>query len=86
MKNCTASFIRNHFISKPINSGILVFILAITLAITPISAEEPADSLLRLFKSGNVPENEKALICAKLGEQYLAFKVDSALLFAWNGL
>jgi tetratricopeptide (TPR) repeat protein len=56
------------------------------LAITPISAEEPADSLLRLFKSGNVPENEKALICAKLGEQYLAFKVDSALLFAWNGL
>ena len=86
MKNCTASFIRNHFISKPINSGILVFILAITLAITPISAEEPADSLLRLFKSENLPENEKALICAKLGEQYLAFKVDSALLFAWNGL
>jgi tetratricopeptide (TPR) repeat protein len=86
MKNCTTSFIHKHFRCKPINSGILVFILAVTLAITPISAEEPADSLLRLFKSGNVPENEKALICAKLGEQYLAFKVDSALLFAWNGL
>ena len=86
MKNCTTSFIHKHFRGKPLISGILIFITVFFASIPSMSAEEPTDSLLKLFKSKDLPENEKALICAKLGGQYLTFNVDSALHFAWNGL
>ena len=67
-------------------AGILVIILTITVAIIPIRAQEPADSLLRLFKSKDLPENEKALVCAKLAEEYINVNIDSASYFAWYGL
>jgi len=86
MKNCTTSFIHKQFRCKPLISGVLIFFLILFGSIASMSAQEPTDSLLKLFKSKDLPENEKALICAKLGEQYLAFNVDSALHFAWNGL
>ncbi len=66
--------------------GILVIILTITVAIIPIRAQEPADSLLRLFKSKDLPENKKALVCAKLAEEYINVNIDSAAYFAWYGL
>ncbi len=86
MKNCTTSFIHEHFGGKPLISGILIFIMVLFGSIASMSAQEPTDSLMKLFKSKDLSENEKALICAKLGEQYLTFNVDSALHFAWKGL
>jgi tetratricopeptide (TPR) repeat protein len=86
MKNCTTSFIHKHFRGKPLISGILIFITVLFASIASMSAQEPTDSLMKLFKSKDLTENEKALICAKLGGQYLTFNVDSALHFAWNGL
>ena len=84
MKNCTTSFIHEHFGGKPLISGILIFIMVLFGSIASMSAQEPTDSLMKLFKSKDLSENEKALICAKLGEQYLTYNVDSALHFAWN--
>ncbi len=71
---------------KTVISGALVIILVSFASISPIFGQSSADSLLKLFNSRELSENEKALVCAKLAEQYLAFKVDSALHFAWNGL
>jgi tetratricopeptide (TPR) repeat protein len=75
--------IQNHY--KALFYSILVIILATTLVI-PIRAQKPADSLLRLFKSKDLPENEKALVCAKLAEEYITVNIDSAAYFAWYGL
>ncbi|MCF8366438.1 MAG: tetratricopeptide repeat protein [Bacteroidales bacterium] len=86
MKNRITYFIYLHFGCKTLMSGMLTFWLLLFVPTASVNAEESADSLLKLFKSGDITENEKALICAKLGEQYLAFNVDSALHFAWNGL
>lgn len=65
---------------------VMVIILTFFTSISTIFAQTSVDSLLKLFNSGELSEKEKALICAELGEQYLAVKVDSALHFAWIGL
>jgi tetratricopeptide (TPR) repeat protein len=70
---------------KAVFYSILVIILATTLVI-PIRAQKPADSLMRLFKSKVLSENDKALVCAKLAEEYITVNVDSAAYFAWYGL
>ncbi len=67
-------------------AGAVVIFLISFASISPIYGQSSVDSLLRLFDSKDLTENEKALICAKLGEEYAALKVDSALHFAWNGL
>lgn len=86
MKNQTISLIHKLCNFKSGITRALVILLTIFLSISQIFAQSSVDSLLKLLHSRELSENEKALICAKLGEEYLAFKVDSALHFAWHGL
>lgn len=64
----------------------LVIILTIFASISSIFAQSSADSLLKLFNSRELSENEKALICAELADLYTQAKVDSAAYYAWYGL
>lgn len=68
------------------NAVVMVLFVIMMTSISKLPAQTSIDSLLKLYRSSEISENEKALICAKLGEEYLAIKVDSALHFAWNGL
>jgi len=60
--------------------------LTINMGIAPICALSPADSLLKLFNSMELSENEKSLVCAQLAEEYISVNIDSAEYFAWYGL
>jgi len=67
-------------------SWLLLVMLTINMSITAICALSPADSLLRLFNSRELSENEKALICATLADEYISVNIDSASYYAWYGL
>ena len=71
---------------KPLTSGKLIIIVGIFASITPIFSQSPTDSLLELFNSREISEDEKALICAELSEKDLTYEGDSAAYFAWYGL
>lgn len=73
-------------ILNSMKSWLLLVMLTINMNIAAICVLSPADSLLKLFNSRELSENEKALICATLADGYINVNIDSASYYAWYGL
>lgn len=71
---------------KPVTAGTLIIIVTVFTGWISIFAQSPVASLLKLFNPQELSENEKALICAELGQQDLALYVDSAFHYVFHGL